>query len=396
MRKVKLLFDVEQLSTDGLKGTGIVRVADVLLQGLLKKERIDLYPIITSKRGDFDRYLKEKGLYDTLKDKIIYLPKLKSTTKQVNWYQKIRSFWLTKWYGALYKKKLDKFDVYLSLFSPISPIIYQSGVKTYMFIHDLIPIYYPDGCNPKFVEKFISWMKNAKADGYFCVSNATLKDFLRFRKDEKQKKVFKLYLGVGQNFKSIKEKEVIQAIKEKYHIQTKHYFLAVSEITARKNLPHLLKSFVQFLDKTKLDDISLVLVGPKREGYETLTHELSLLSKHKEKIMQTGFVQDQDLPMLYQGATAFIYPSLYEGFGLPILEAMQSGTAVISADNTSLPEVGGDAVFYITGLNEQETAQALEKLYFDKNLNHRLRQKGLKRAQKFSWQKTIDAVSTKL
>ena len=246
--------------------------------------------------------------------------------------------------------------------------------------------------------------KKAAAVSTFCdngekvvvIANATLKDFLRFRKDEKQKKVFKLYLGVGQNFKSIKEKEVIQAIKEKYHIQTKNYFLAVSEITARKNLPHLLKSFVQFLDKTKLEDVSLVLVGPKREGYEELANQIKELSKYKEKIIQTGFVQDQDLPMLYQGATAFIYPSLYEGFGLPILEAMQSGTAVISADNTSLPEVGGDAVFYITGLNEQETAQALEKLYFDKNLNHRLRQKGLKRAQKFSWQKTIDAVSTKL
>ena len=81
---------------------------------------------------------------------------------------------------------------------------------------------------------------------------------------------------------------------------------------------------------------------------------------------------------------------------MPILEAMQSGTAVISADNTSLPEVGGDAVFYITGLDEIETTQALEKLYFDKNLNHRLRQKGLKRAQKFNWEKTIDTVSKRL
>ena len=396
MRKIKLLFDVEQLSTDGLKGTGIVRVADVLLQGLLKKERIDIYPIITSKRGDFDRYLKEKGLYNTLKDKIIYLPKLKSTTKQVNWYQKIRSFCLTKWYGALYKKKLDKFDVYLSLFSPISPIVYQSGVKTYMFIHDLIPIYYPDGCNPKFVEKFTSWIKNAKADGYFCVSNATLKDFLRFRKDEKKKKIIKLYLGADEKFRPSKEKEVIQLVKEKYHIPTKHYFLAVSEITARKNLPHLLKSFVQFLEKTKEQEVSLVLVGPKREGYEALTNEIESLRKYQEKIIQTGYVDEADLPFLYQGATAFIYPSLYEGFGLPILEAMQSGTAVISADNTSLPEVGGDAVFYITGLDEIETTQALEKLYFDKNLNHRLRQKGLKRAQKFNWEKTIDTVSKRL
>lgn len=396
MRKIKLLFDVEQLATDGLKGTGIVRVADVLLQGLVQKEGIDVYPIITSQRGDFEAYLKVKGLDEILKDKIVYLPKLKATTKQVHWYQKIRSFLLTKWYLRKYKKILNEYDAYLSLFSPISPIVYQSGIKTYMFIHDLIPIYYPEGCCPKFVEKFISWIKNAKADGYFCVSSATIKDFLRFKKEEKKKKIFKVYLGASDYFKPVKDKTFLNALKEKYSIRTKNYFLAVSEITARKNLPHLLKSFVSFLDKTKLEDVSLVLVGPKREGYEELANQIKELSKYKEKIIQTGFVDEKELPLLYQGAVAFIYPSLYEGFGLPILEAMQSGTPVITADNTSLPEVGGDAVYYITGNDEKETALALEKLYFDKNLNHHLRQKGLKRAQKFSWQKTINQVALKL
>lgn len=392
MRKIKLLFDVEQLAVDGLKGTGIVRVCDELLRGLNTIPDIDVFPVITSERGNFDAYLKEKGLYDIFKDKTVYLPKLKATTKRYNFYQKLRSYLLCFMYRHSYQKELQKYDAYLSLFSPISPIVYQSSVKTYMVIHDLIPIYYPEGCSSKFVKKFAMWMKQAQANGYFCISSATIKDFLRFRKGIKTGPVYKLYLGADDKFKPIHNQKMITAVKEKYHIKTDKYFLAVSELTARKNLPHLLESFVLFLNKTKATDISLVLVGPKRDGYEALHQMIDGLDKYQNKIITTGFVLDDDLPILYSGANGFIYPSLYEGFGLPILEAMKAGTPVITADNTSLPEVAGDAGLYITGQNLTETSNALIKLYQDKNLAHRLSQKGLKQAQKFNWQTTIETI----
>lgn len=392
MRKIKLLFDVEQLAVAGLKGTGIVRVCDELLQGLNKVPEVEVFPIVTAKYGDFEGYLKAKGLYDTFKNKIVYLPKLKATTKGDNLYQKVRSYLLCFIYRRSYQKVLKKYDAYLSLFSPISPIVYQSLVKTYMVIHDLIPIYYPDGCSPKFVKKFTRWMKQANADAYFCISSATIKDFLRFRRGLKTAPVYKLYLGADDKFKPIHQQKIMTIIKEKYHIKTDKYFLAVSELTARKNLPHLLESFILFLNKTKAKDVSLVLVGPKREGYETLHQMIDGLDIYQNKIITTGFVLDEDLPVLYNGAEAFIYPSLYEGFGLPILEAMKAGVPVITADNTSLPEVAGDAGLYITGKDTNETSNALMKLYQDKNLAHRLRQKGLKQAQKFNWQTTIETI----
>ncbi len=393
MKKIKLLFDVEQLCTDGLHGTGVVRVADILLRKLLENPQLDIYPIITSKRGDFNAYMQAKGLSETLKQKIIYMPKLKATTKNLWWYQSLRSKILTLIYHLKYDTELNKYDAYLSVFSPISPVIYQSNIQTFLIIHDLIPIYYPDGCDAKFIRKFTDWIKRSHPDTYFCVSNYTIKDLRRFKPDTAHIPAQRIYLGADEKFNHITNKKIIKNIKHKYNIMTPKYFLAVSEITTRKNLTHLLKSFVQFLQNTKAEDISLVLVGPIRKGYSEVTSKITELSEYRNKIIQTGYVDDSDLPLLYNGALAFIYPSLYEGFGLPILEAMQCGTPVIATNNTSLPEVGGDAVLYISGQDEEQTAEQLQKIYNNPQIAENLSKKGLQQAQKFNWQITADTIT---
>ena len=393
MPKVKLLFDVEQLSVDGLKGTGIVRVCDILLRLTSASRDIDVYPIITSKRGDFNAYLKAKGLTEKFKDKIVYMPKLKSTTKNQWWYQKLRTKILSKMYALKYGSELRKYDAYISMFSPISPVVYASNAKTFMFVHDLIPIYHPDGCDPKFVKKFTDWIRRSHPDAYFCVSEYTAHDLIKFKPEAAKIPMHTVYLGAdSERFRPIEDKDVLSKVKEKYGIKTDKYFLSVSEITTRKNLVHLLKSFVRFLENTKARDISLVLVGPVRKGYEAVAEQVKGLARYQDKIVQTGFADDADLAPLYSGATGFIYPSLYEGFGLPILEAMQCGASVITCNNTSLPEVGGDAVLYISGQDENETAAKLAQLYSDIELVQNLKQKGLERAKKFSWQKTADIV----
>lgn len=392
MSKIKLLYDMEQLSVDGLKGTGVVRVCDVLLHKLLNSDKIDVYPIVTTKRGNIMEYLKAKNL-EQLKDKIIYMPELKATTKNQNWYQRLRTKVFTKLLLLKYQKTLDKFDVYLSVFSPISPVLYHhQRIKTFMFVHDLIPIYYPDGCEPKFVRKFTDWIKRGNPDGWFCVSDYTIKDLLRFRPDVVGQPIHKVYLGAADNFYPVTDTKVLERVKDKYGIKTSEYFLAVSEVTARKNLVHLLKSFVRFLDETQNQDISLVLVGPVRKGYEDVAKQVAGLERYQDKIVQTGFADNEDLAPLYSGASVFIYPSLYEGFGLPILEAMQCGTPVITCNNTSLPEVGGKAVEYISGHSEEETAAALKKIYSSAEIRQQMREAGLQQAQNFSWQKMSSRV----
>ena len=393
MPKVKLLFDVEQLSADGLRGTGIVRVCDVLLELLSKSNDLDIYPIITSKRGNFETYLQAKGLVKQFKNKIVYMPKLKSTTKNQGIYQQVRTKLLSRIYAWKYNNQLKQYDAYLSMFSPISPVVYESGLKTFMIVHDLIPIVYPDSCEPKFVEKFTDWIKRSHPDVYFCDSEYTAKDLMRFKPEVTVVPKYTLYLGADENkFKPIEDAENIAQVKERYGIKTEKYFLAVSEITARKNLVHLLQAFETFMNSTETNDISLVLVGPVRKGYTDVEEQVKGLNKYKDRIVLTDFVDNEDLAPLYSGATAFIYPSLYEGFGLPVLEAMQCGTPVITCNNTSLPEVGGDAVLYVSGKDINETALMLNRIYQDKNLQQTLKTKGFERSKIFNWQKTADIV----
>ena len=383
MTRIKLLFDVEQLAVAGLKGTGIVRVADKVFQELCNHPDFEVYPLLTSERGDFDLYLRVKGLLE-IKKRLIILPKLKAMTKGENIWQRIRERVLFFWYQKKYTAVLTKFDAYLSLFSPIAPLVYQSGIKTFMFVHDLIPIYYPVGCDKRFVKKFHHWIKKAKPDLFFVISEYTKKDLIRFKK-EKNIPVQVLYLGADSKFNAHKNQTRIEKVKARYSIRTDKYFLAVSELTARKNLPHLLEAFVLFLSKTGAKDTSLVLAGPQRVGYEDIAEKIAGLKHYRDKIVQTGFVDEADLPLLYQGAEAFVYPSLYEGFGLPVLEAMQSGTPVITADNTSLPEVGGASVMYITGTDIEETAIALERIYQDPKFQKHLAYKGICQSKKFNW-----------
>ena len=171
--------------------------------------------------------------------------------------------------------------------------------------------------------------------------------------------------------------------------------LSVCEITERKNLPHVLKAFVRFLEETGADDVCLVLTGPKRSEHEKVFKTIASLPKYAHKIIQTGFVDDADMPALYSGAMGFVYLSLSEGFGLPILEAMQCGIPVISADNTSLPEVGGSAVLYVSGRDVRQTAAAFFEIYSRPALRADLARLGRQQATRFSCTRTSGAVMGK-
>ena len=255
-------------------------------------------------------------------------------------------------------------------------------------MHDLIPIKFPDYASVDFSPKYKKWIGNLKADKVICISASTKKDFLIERPDYDEQKVKVVYLAANKNFKPTSEPD----IREKYGIKTKRYILTVSELTERKNFEHLVKAFLLFLTQTQAEDISLAIVGVKRAKYEALSKLVKEQKEHQDKIILTGFVADEDMPALYSGAELFVYPSLYEGFGLPVLEAMQCGTAVVCNNNSSLPEVGGDAVKYISGRDEAETAEALQILYQSEKLRQTLETQGIARATLFDWQKTVDEI----
>lgn len=174
-------------------------------------------------------------------------------------------------------------------------------------------------------------------------------------------------------------------VLKKYGIR-KRYILSVCTVEPRKNLHSLLRAFSKIQDR---DQYCLVLCGQKGWGkndYETTIKDLGI----EDDVLFTGYVLDEELAPLYSGAEMFIFPSLYEGFGLPILEAMQCGCPVITSNVSSMPEVGGNAALYVNPTNIEELTSTIEQVLVDSGLKDRLSIAGLERAKEFSWRKSSE------
>lgn len=394
---MKLLYDVEQLMKE-VKGahSGIFRVADELFRKFADSKDIDLYPLVTDKRGDLLYYLQTIGRED-LYAKALFMPKLKKTTKGHSFFHRIMAKFEFRRYLKKYNERLKVYDWYFSPAPAISPIVYKSDIKTALFIHDLIPIIRPDlTTNDKYNSKYRWWMKIAQPDLVFFNSESSQKDFLNFRKDFDENKTAVTYLAADERFCKVEDTQQINKVKAKYSIDCNQYILALSDLGKRKNFPHLIRSFIRFLEQTNADDIELVIAGPRRESYNDIMSTINDFEDYKDKIILTGFVDEQDVATLYSGASVFIYPSLYEGFGLPILEAMQCGIPVICSNNSALPEVAGDAALYISGTDEEETASAINRLLSDVGLVKNLSVKAIQQSTFFSWNKCSEEIINKL
>jgi glycosyltransferase involved in cell wall biosynthesis len=193
-------------------------------------------------------------------------------------------------------------------------------------------------------------------------------------------------LAAAPCFHRITDPDVIAATRLRYRIPEGEYLLCLAAPQPRKNLAHLIRSFFRLLDEQHLPDTHLVLAGSREHGW--MYDEVFVAadsSKHRSRLIFTGYVAEEDLPVLYNGAVAFVFPSLYEGFGLPVLEAMACGTPVITSNTTSLPEVAGDAAVLINPMDADELCEAMSTILADHSRREKLRQKGLMRAAEFSW-----------
>lgn len=393
-KNIKILYDVEQLMKESVSArSGIFRVADELFKYLVSAANVDLYLAVTENKGNLPMYLKSIGREDLL-NKIVVLPAAKVMTKNKNMLQTLRSKVWAFFLKSSYQKKLSGFDWYFSPFSPVSPLIYQHKIKTAVMVHDIIPIVRPDLADKgsKFVKKYKNWMSSLKADLIVFNSVSSQKDFLNFRKDVLPYKTLVAYLGADERFVPVDGEKKPAVVLQKYSVAGKRYILSLADRNKRKNFPHLIASFVKFLEKTGNEDVCLVLAGPRRKGGVELDGVISGYEKYRNRIVNVGFVEEGDLASLYGNAEFFVYPSLYEGFGLPVLEAMKCGVPVICGNNSSLPEVAGDAALYVSGTDEEETAEVMARLFNDKHLQNSLIKKVLERGAGFSWKRTGETV----
>lgn len=257
------------------------------------------------------------------------------------------------------------------------------GVPTVLTIHDLIPKLFPD-----YHKKLNYWYLNLamplfcrRATGIVAVSQATRQDIVtHFGIDPA--KIHVVYEAAAPHFHPPKERE-IERVRQQYQLP-EQYLLHLSTIEPRKNLIRLLEA-LQIL-RHKRPDVELVLVGSKGWLYDDFFARVK--AEGLTDVVRTlGWVPDADLPAVISAAALAVQPSLYEGFGLPILEHMACGQVVAASRTSSHPEVGGEAAAYFDPGSSQEMAAVIERLLQDNNEYQQRRQLGLAQAQKFSWQR---------
>jgi glycosyltransferase involved in cell wall biosynthesis len=203
----------------------------------------------------------------------------------------------------------------------------------------------------------------------------------------KPEKVSVIPLAPPPHFGPVTDQAELQRVRQTYDIDS-DYILSVGSIQPRKNLSRLIAAYSSLRRARPEGKLpKLVLVGKCAWLYDELLRTIKELEVCNSVIL-TGYVPEADLPALYSGALCFVYPSYFEGFGLPPLEAMKCGAAVIVGNRTSLPEVVGDAGMLVDPFNVDDIALAIDKVISDSNLRSHLRVKGLERAQLFDWRET--------
>jgi glycosyltransferase involved in cell wall biosynthesis len=267
----------------------------------------------------------------------------------------------------------------------IAPFLFPrwpSGVGRVVTIHDMVPFVHPETHDRLTNFLFHRYIPRAiaRTDRVITVSDASKRDIERFY-DVDSSRVCRVYCGIGEQFHPRTEEAVVD-ICRRYGIH-KPYVLAVGALQARKNLESVLEAYAR-LRRQGLPH-TLVLVGPKAwksQGVFQRLHQLEL----DDDVQLTGFIDDRDLPAVYSGASCFIFPSLYEGFGLPPLEAMACGAPVVTSNTSSLPEVVGDAGLLVGPKDIDCLTTAISRVLTDSALASDLRNRGIARAKQFTWE----------
>ncbi|MDX9913455.1 MAG: glycosyltransferase family 1 protein [Candidatus Moranbacteria bacterium] len=268
------------------------------------------------------------------------------------------------------------------------PLVRKRNLKTVVTIHDLAFKHFPKTFPKRdlFQLNLLTDLAVNGADKIIAVSQSTKNDILKFYPKIKEEKIGVIYHGFdGDLYRREFYTEFVEEVLKKNNLKPKKYILYVGAIQPRKNLKTLVKAFEIFKKENK-NNIKLVIAGGKAWCWEETISAIEN-SPVRGSIILTGRIPFEDLAVLQQNASAFVFPSLYEGFGIPVLEAFAAGTPVILARNSSLEEVGGEAAQYFESLDAQELSQKINKVIGDANLQAEMITKGQAQVDKFSWEK---------
>jgi glycosyltransferase involved in cell wall biosynthesis len=288
----------------------------------------------------------------------------------------------------LRREAVDLFHAPHYVLPPLTPC--RSVVTIHDCIHLRFPQYLPSRLGYAYARGQM-WAATHKAARVMTVSEASKRDILRyFRVPESRIDV--IYNAIDERFWLEPDVEEVKRVRERYRL-TDPFVLYAGNIKPHKNLERLIEAFHLMRHEDRgLKDVQLLIIGDEISKYATLRRAVHRHKLHKH-VRFFGFVSDQTLAALYRLADVFVFPSLYEGFGLPPLEAMASGTPVIASNVSSLPEVVGDAALMIDPYDPAAIADAMARVLTDTDLRVDLQGRGFARAREFSWERSIKRVS---
>jgi len=317
----------------------------------------------------------------------VYTPKLKKTPQMVSFFEKGNihlklpeqsgPFFLWRSFGIKKQLKKDNISLYHGLSNEI-PFGLPTSIKTVVTIHDLIYLRFP--LNYKLIDRIIYNFKSKyackNADQIIAISEQTKKDIIYYYQTDPAK-IKVIYQSCDDSFKQLVKQEIKATVAKKYNLPDQ-YILNVGTIEPRKNLLLIVQALAKIPSAVKL-----VVVGKKQAYAEQVIEEIEKLSL-QDRVIFLKDIPFEDLPAIYQLASIFVYPSFYEGFGIPVIEALYGGIPVVAATGSCLEEAGGPDSLYIDPNNAADLADAINSVLNNPEKANYMKNKGIEYVQKFN------------
>ncbi|MBC2581568.1 glycosyltransferase family 1 protein [Clostridium sp. DJ247] len=263
--------------------------------------------------------------------------------------------------------------------------------KTIVTIHDMVHKKFPETMTKANLKRLNNDLERSanRADLIITVSENSKKEIMQYLNIEASK-IKIVPPGIDESLYSMEfTYENINYVREKYNLP-QQYFLYLGTLEPRKNIESIIEAFALYKKKNK-DNIKLVIAGGKGWGYESIFNKVEKHSLTKE-IIFTGYVDEKHKAYLYKMAKAFLFPSLYEGFGMPVLEAMALGVPVITSNTSSITEVCGNAAILVEPKDIEAIVSGMELLSYNEDFSDKLISEGLEQSKKFTWKRSVDTL----
>ena len=373
----------------GANRDGMMRLTEDITQRLVLKNDLDISFASTLYIEKYDRALKKfiEEKYPQHLNKI-FTKKPPFLSNILKW----KSLFRTKLSNipiSPYYKGLNEHDIFHSFYYPFPKPVLKNNIKRSITYLDIIPLKL-NGYPADLVERTKAIVNCIASDFAISISEFSKQDLLNFDKRINPDKVFVVPLAASKElFYQNKDEADRVIVKQKYSLPDK-YFLCVAGNDTRKNISHIIKSFNRFILQENPGDLYLVLTGNGSHNRSVLD-DPDISKAVRDKIfIPDRFIDSADLAVIYSNAICFFFMSLYEGFGLPALEAMQCGVPTVTSNTTSLPEVVGNGGIMVPPTDIDALCEVMNNVYKDESLRKKYSQAGLERASAFSWERCAD------